>query len=100
MDVFARVVRPEILFVRGDANGDGALDISDPIITILYMFDVLELPCLDAADVDDNGKLNLLDALHSLLVLFVEDFVPPPPPPFPEPGTDPTADDLGCARGL
>jgi hypothetical protein len=100
MDVFARVVRPDIVFVRGDANVDGGLDISDPIITILYMFDFVELSCLDAADIDDNGKLNILDPLYSLLLLFAEDSVPQPPPPFPEPGADPTADDLGCAHGL
>jgi hypothetical protein len=98
MDVFARVFEPEVLFVRGDVNGDAYIDISDPILTLLFMFDIMDLYCRDAADVDDNGRINILDPLMSLLFIFTD--ASPPPPPFPDPGVDPTDDTLGCAWGL
>ncbi|MBI4582979.1 MAG: hypothetical protein HY717_03000, partial [Planctomycetes bacterium] len=60
----------------------------------------VELACPDAADVDDNGELEITDAIRILTYLFLGD----DPPPFPGPracGGDPTADtldpcDAGC----
>ncbi|MBN1419406.1 MAG: lamin tail domain-containing protein, partial [Planctomycetes bacterium] len=86
------------LFVRGDANGDGAVNVSD-VSRILYgLFGDLGLPsCLDAADVNDDGRVNVSDPSALLLYLFGDGG--PPEPPFPEAGADPTEDDLGCPPG-
>ena len=51
--------------------------------------------CYDAADSDDNGNVNLTDAVYSLNHLFVQG------PPLPSPGAtecgeDPTPDTLPC----
>ncbi len=85
-------------FKRGDANGDGCTDVLDCI----FLFSFLNLagsqpPCLDAADVDDDGQIGLADALTvAEFILFPG--TPPPPPPGPDVcGPDPTADALGCA---
>ena len=44
------------LFVRGDANVDGAVDVSDGIATLDGLFQSGdELPCGDAADANDSG---------------------------------------------
>ena len=82
-------------FVRGDTNRDGRLDISDPVATLLYLFQGSEiLTCEDHGDVDDNGILQLTDPVLALSFLFREGSSPAPP--FPEPGLDPTADDYDC----
>lgn len=55
------------------------------------------LPCLDAADANDNGKVELSDAVHILNYLFRGG--PAPLAPYPGPGIDPTVDDeLGCEQ--
>ena len=82
-------------FVRGDANGDGRLDISDAVATLLYLFQGSEiLTCEDHGDVDDNGILQLTDPVLSLNFMFREG--PRPAAPYPEPGLDPTEDAFDC----
>ena len=48
----------------------------------------------DAADVDDDGSIEIDDALAILEYLFR--LGQAPPPPFPQPGRDPSEDDLDC----
>ncbi len=50
--------------------------------------------CLDAADSDDNGKVELTDAIRVLNFLFTGGNAPPEP--YPEVGTDRTGDGLSC----
>ena len=51
--------------------------------------------CLDAADVNDSGDLDISDPLWLILYLFASG--PMPPEPFPAAGPDPTfLDPLGC----
>lgn len=87
-------------FVRGDANADGSLDISDPLFTLLYLFSGSATPqCLDALDVDDGGEVTLTDAIFSLGFLFGGGRAPLAP--FPECGPDATPSSrLGCASFL
>jgi hypothetical protein len=84
-------------FLRGDANGDSVLDISDAVSTLLQLFTsfVPPAPCDDAADSNDDGALSLTDAVYSLGFLFAGG--PAPPAPFGACGKDGTADDLSCA---
>jgi hypothetical protein len=82
-------------FVRADANGDGGINITDPIFVLGYLFLGIGTPtCIKAADTDDTGVVNVTDALYLLNSLFLGG--PPPPAPFPECGGDPTADALTC----
>ena len=84
------------LFIRGDANGDLKLDISDA----LTVFDVLflgkgKIPCDDAADSNDDGKLDITDGIKILGFLFTGDKLPPGTKPG-QPQTDDTPDKLDC----
>jgi len=88
---------PGKAFVRGDANADGKVDISDGVTVLLYLFAGQgPLPCDDSSDANDDGKIDISDAVRILLFLFSG------PSPLPDPalacGFDPTEDDLGCRR--
>lgn len=85
-------------FVRGDANQDHTVDISDPIGVLAFLFlggTVLE--CQDAADANDDGLLDVSDPVMLLSHLFLGEG-PLPTPSGPTPGADPTVDELGCER--
>lgn len=83
-------------FQRGDANADGARDLSDAVSVLLYLFsDGATLPCLSAADTNDSGNIDLADAIYLLSYLFANDIEPAAP--FGLCGEDPTPDDLDCA---
>lgn len=84
------------LFVRGDANGDGAVDVSDPIATLLHLYRGQPLPCGDAADADDDGQVRQADSIFLFNTLLRGG--PLPPSPYPWSGLDPTPDRLGCGR--
>lgn len=59
-------------FVRGNCNGDGAIDISDPISTFRILFLGVSGPrCVDACDSNDDGMLDLTDPVHTLEFLFL-----------------------------
>jgi hypothetical protein len=80
-------------FVRGDANDDGAMDISDPVTILFYLFvGGVPAPCLDAMDANDSGLVDLSDAIFFLRYLFLGG--PVIPAPFPSAGLDPTEDTL------
>ncbi len=84
-----------VTFLRGDTNADGRVNISDPVATLDFLFTGGQAPrCLDAADVDDNGSVMLSDAVIVLDFLFRSGLRPQEP--FPEPGVDPTPDELFC----
>jgi hypothetical protein len=81
-------------FLRGDADGDGQLAITDPIAVLSRLFLGGEaLPCDDAADSNDDGEVNLSDPITTLDRLFLGGEVLPPPGPA-ACGEDPTADAL------
>ncbi len=81
-----------VVFVRGEANRDGSLNLTDAIAILDHLFRGIALTCEDAGDVDDSGSLNLTDAVRLLGYLFQSG--EPPAPPFPTPGLDPTSDAL------
>ena len=84
------------LFIRGDANGDGAVDIADPVATLGFLFLGDATPgCLEAANANDEGDIDISDAVHTLNYLFLGG--EPIPPPFPEEGADPTPGAPGCS---
>ena len=87
-------VRPE--FLRGDANADFVVDISDGIRTLGFLFlGHRPPPCTDAADANDDGEVDMADALTTFGFLFFGSAVPPPPGPL-SCGPDPSPDDMEC----
>jgi len=93
----------EVPFIRGYANPDDSYDIADPIWTIQVLFlQIGSFDCLDAADTNDDGKVDLADAIYTINYQLQPGkqmggtSFPAPPPPFETCGNDPTADDLGC----
>jgi hypothetical protein len=84
-------------FVRGDANNDRRVDISDALAVLGYLFlGSAAPPCLDGADVDDNEAVEITDAVADLNFLFLGNVQPAAP--FPGPGLDPAGDALGCGE--
>lgn len=86
---------PSPVFLRGDANADGALGLADAVYILSYLFTRGVAPvCLDALDTNDSGLITLADAVYILGYIFRSG--PPPPPPFDTPGRDRTPDGLTC----
>jgi N-acetylneuraminic acid mutarotase len=83
-------------FLRGDANLDEKLDISDALFILGALFLGGEaFGCEDAADTNDDGRIDLSDAVFGLGYLFLGGRPPPfPGPDFP--GIDGTFDSLNC----
>ena len=77
-----------IPFVRGDANADGQVDLSDSIFTLLFLFGSgLEPPCLEATDANHDGTASdLADPVFLLNWLFAGGESPSAPAPA---GTEP-----------
>ncbi len=93
------IAPPAPRFVRGDANLDTLVDLSDAVKILAHLFRGVAVSCEDALDADDNGGLNVTDALTVLEYIFRNGARPPAP--FPLRGVDPTAGDpLGCDEGL
>lgn len=87
---------PAVPFVRGNADSRDAINISDGIFVLNYLFHSgAPPPCLDAADIDDNGSVHITDAVGLLHYLFLGSS--PPAAPFPQCGSDSAQDDgLTC----
>ncbi|MBN1417171.1 MAG: hypothetical protein JXP34_00245 [Planctomycetes bacterium] len=83
-------------FVRGDGNGDGEINIGDPIHGLSYIFASGPGDCRDAIDANDDGAIDIADPIMLLGYIFSSEAEPPLP--FPEPGVDPTPDELDCDR--
>ena len=58
----------------------------------------MSLNCLDAADTDDNGTVETIDAISIMRYLFLRG--PAPPHPSTSCGIDTTADSLDCDGGV
>ncbi|MGA1487959.1 MAG: hypothetical protein ACO4B4_10365 [Planctomycetota bacterium] len=88
-------VLPEApLFVRGDTNQDGSIDIADAIASLTCLFSCLPV-CLSAEDCNDDGVWDIADPVALLGHLFLG--TGSLPPPFPACGVDPTPDGLDCS---
>ncbi|MEM7264207.1 MAG: hypothetical protein AAF488_19635, partial [Planctomycetota bacterium] len=81
------------LFLRGDANDDGTVDLSDGVSILEELFIRPSVGCYIAGDSDDDGNLTLTDAVYLFGFLFLGGDPLPPPA---ECGEDPTLDALPC----
>lgn len=85
----------EQTFLRGDANADALVNITDPIVILDFLFVGSNAPgCLDAADANDDGALDIADPISLLFALFQGESAIPAP--FPQAGFDPTEDTAIC----
>jgi hypothetical protein len=88
-------VEASIAFVRGDCDSDGKVDMTDGIAGLLELFaGGAPAACPDACDTNDDERRNITDAISLLSFLFLG--AAAPPPPYPDPGSDPGGDALGC----
>ena len=70
-------------FVRGDADASGAINITDGIFVLNFLFlGGPNPPCEDAADADDSSAINITDGIYILNFLFLGG----PDPAAPHPG--------------
>ena len=84
-------------FRRGDVNADGPIDLRDVQTILEHLFLGSErLSCEDSADVDDDGAVDLADAIALARAIVGSDEMPAQP--FPDLGADPSADELDCER--
>ncbi len=82
-------------FKRGEANGDLAINLSDSIFILEYLFvGGIQPSCLDALDVNDSGDIDLADPIGLLVYLFLGESIPAEP--FRKCGNDQTEDELSC----
>lgn len=87
---------PSDEFIRGDVDGDTAVQLPDAIAILDYLFNSGSVTCLDALDVNDNDAITITDAFHILCSLFCVPAGPAPEAPYPACGSDPTLDAIAC----
>ncbi len=82
-------------FVRGDTNGDSAIDLADALVILNSLFQVDTIVvCASSLDANDDGAIGVSDALFLLFHLYRQG--PAPPSPGRACGPDPTPDGLSC----
>lgn len=82
-------------FRRGDMDHNCMFEITDPITMLSHLWLGFPIYCQDAFDVNDNGLMDIGDAIYSFQFQFTGES-PAPLEPFHECGQDLTPDDLGC----
>jgi hypothetical protein len=90
--VTVEIAEPERLFVRGDANRDFRVSISDAISILGFLFLAQPALCLTAMDANHDVAISVTDAVYLMNYLFQAG--PPPPKPHPH-----AASLLGVAPG-
>ncbi len=85
---------PGTTFLRGDVDRSGSRSVLDPIRIIRWLFEGAEIACEESADVDDDGAVEITDALVLLGYLFAAG--PPLAPPSARPALDLDGDPLAC----
>ncbi len=87
---------PAVPFRRGDSNADAAMDLSDAVAILGYLFlaDPRSLACEESADADGNEELEVSDPVSLLDYLFLAG--PPPPAPFVSCGPATPGGKLSC----
>jgi hypothetical protein len=84
-------------FIRGDANGDGVVTISDSQAILERTYRQLQpRDCQAAFDTTFDGRINLTDGVFLLNYFYLGG--PEIPSPFPEMGPAPDGSALGCAE--
>ena len=83
------------MFHRGDSNGDGRVDIGDPLHVLGALFrDGAGFVCMEASDAQNDGAIDISDAVWLLRYLFLDG----PPPTAPGPSSAPCGRDSDATR--
>ncbi|MCI0650567.1 MAG: hypothetical protein L0Z55_01645, partial [Planctomycetes bacterium] len=85
---------PKPIFVRGDATGDGLIELVDVIRMAMYIFAGDDHSCEAAIDFDADGGLTLLDVIETAAFLFLGGAAPPAP--YPDCGEKPAEETRSC----
>src|SRR5262249_25062044 len=81
-ELCARTTGSGPTFRRGDADANGAIELSDAIRILGFLFLGGAKPeCMDAADFDDSGNVDISDAVSDLSYLFLGGQPPADPGP-------------------
>ena len=89
------IARPAPLFLRGDTDQSGTIQLTDAVFLLDYLFRGGRVPsCEDAADANDDGSIDISDGI--LILRFLFSGGDRPRAPFPRAGRDLTEDNLGC----
>ena len=81
-------------FTRGDANHDHTITIADVIFILQFVYQAGPAPeCMDAADVNDDGLIDIGDPIKLLGQYFAHGFFNTDLPPE-HCGPDPSTDNL------
>ena len=84
-----------IAFIRGDPDGNGAVQLTDGIFILNFLFLGGDSPgCFEAADADDNGAVQMTDGIYILNFLFLGGAAMPAP--HPDCGTSGEDAEPGC----
>jgi hypothetical protein len=84
-----------IRFQRGDADANGAVNITDGIFVLNFLFLGGSAPlCHEAANSNDDAEVNITDGIYILNFLFLGG--PAPPDPHGACGWDPTPGSTTC----
>ena len=84
-----------IAFIRGDPDGNGAVQLTDGIFILNFLFLGGDSPgCFEAADADDNGSIQMTDGIYILNFLFLGGAAMPAP--HPDCGTSGEDAEPGC----
>ena len=76
------VTKNKTLFLRGNCNGDRALDLSDAIFSLSFLFSGSASPkCMEACNSNAAGGFDISDPIYTLTFLFSGGS---PPGRFPE----------------
>jgi hypothetical protein len=88
---------PLARFIRGECNGDGSVDIADPICALNWLFRGESTPgCIAALNANGDVSVDVSDPLRLLTFMFQGSTPPPPPYPNCGPGSLEVDTQLGC----
>jgi hypothetical protein len=97
-DAAVSLVPVPLPFIRGDANADGQVDISDALDILDELFVAgTGFPCRTAADASADGRVDVTDAIFVLGFLFLDTVKMAAP--YPECGTAPGPTLRDCPPG-
>jgi hypothetical protein len=96
-EIMSEILEPE-MFLRGDANMDGVLDLGDVVTNLSVLFGGMPTTCQAALDNNDDNSLDVADPIYLLTYLFQAGQVPSLP--YPNCGIDPTGVTLSCTDHL
>jgi len=97
--VFALVPDDWTILMRGDANNDDVVDLSDAVYIGSFLFSSgPEPPCLNQADANNDGDVDVSDQVYLLQWFYQGGPAPPSPGPYNTECTDDDEPYPGCEQ--